>query len=36
MDHFEKERMKRERESFAIRSSLILMDLEQMLKKFIV
>ena len=33
MDRFEKEQMERNRESFAIRSSLILMDLEQMLEK---
>jgi hypothetical protein len=33
MDSYEQEQMERERESFAIRSSLILMDLEQMLEK---
>ena len=33
MDRFEKEQMERKRESFAIRSSSILMDLEQMLEK---
>ena len=33
MDRFEKEQMESDRESFAIRSSLILMDLERMLEK---
>jgi len=33
MDRYEQEQIDNERESFAIRSSLILMDLEQMLEK---
>ena len=33
MDRYEQEQIENERESFAIRSSLILMDLERMLEK---
>jgi len=33
MDRFEQEQIEKDRESFAIRSSLILMDLERMLEK---
>jgi hypothetical protein len=33
MDRYEQEQIEKDRESFAIRSSLILMDLERMLEK---